>query len=521
MVNAESWAKAQTTSQGKPGVEAFNRPDVWLSALAGSVEMMATITEHHGPAASDSFLGDGAKKLWEPFFHDVNWKRTCEILNTEDFPHTSCSKEDTEIAIKKLLQGLGGLNAKWRQMADFALLAHNSYISSMTILTAVALAKHPAVMKSEFVNGKNMPTEAFQQWSADPTNGPKLLRFLSSQHFQEASVKRHNSGAPHGEEEVLEDAEGGIQWSPKARSAAPVPVAAASASSGGLNLRSLLDNLRLRAGTVQRDVQYCLDKGSIGRATRDKHLASLGSLSTEKSSFLIKLGAIKAENRELVKEYADNIKKVLLDLKSVMLLKDGLDGVLIMSDDEPDSLQFGTPAARCSARTPSPAGRSSAAASQTAPAAKGSARTLSPTGRWSAVASQAAAASHAEATSNVAGTPPAKRSRSSPRVKPPSSEMEAETAVAEVDLSAADVVVEDNEEEKSDNNFKLAVDAFVEQVADEMRRRKKNRDIPKLKKEYVTLAKSLRDAKKGKTLNKVTERKLMLKITEAMNSTDE
>ena len=56
MKSPESWARAQVTTHGKPGTEAFNRPHVWISELCGALETLNMLRTEYGDADSPTQL---------------------------------------------------------------------------------------------------------------------------------------------------------------------------------------------------------------------------------------------------------------------------------------------------------------------------------------------------------------------------------------------------------------------------------------------------------------------------------
>ncbi|CAJ1447857.1 unnamed protein product, partial [Effrenium voratum] len=191
MTSSLTWAKAQLTRDGKPGCEAFNRPEVWLSAVMGAAEQVEAILRSEcGPG--ETILTPAARKPFQSLLAQLKVKRASEVLNTVDYPNTTSSKQETEVMAEQLLKGLGAAAGQW----------------------AAALASNPDVAKDRFCNGGAQPTEEYAAWWQAPQNGRAFARWLAAQHWRAAASKRHAQGAPR--EEVAPDAGNPLQWSPVA-----------------------------------------------------------------------------------------------------------------------------------------------------------------------------------------------------------------------------------------------------------------------------------------------------------------
>jgi len=334
LASTESWAKSQLTAAGKVGSEIFNRPDVWLSVVAGSAEMLQAIEEGFGESSEEQFFGKGLADAFAPFFAQLDAKKTCEVLNAEDYPGSCFSKEDTEVAVKKMLVALGKLGSKWTALSDLMLLSHNLYVATYTLLSAVALTKHPNVVKGEFVNGKAMPAEPYNAWVSDPSSGPKLVKFLAAVHWQETSAKRHSTGAPRHEEEP-EGTGGGLSWSPVAE---PIRTTAAKDETP---LQQALGKMQESIRVSRVAAQSCIDMPSISkRASAD---CELDRLEKEKATFKKFLDDTKRDSASTLKLHIVAIKKALSECAEVLALRTQIASLEIEGSPEDEDLNFDSP----------------------------------------------------------------------------------------------------------------------------------------------------------------------------------
>ena len=222
LVNPETRAKAQLTSNGKPATEWLNRLDVAQSSTAAAAEMLqALITQRGSP---DGVLGPALAKLLQPAFDAAELARAAEVLNPEDYPGATVSKEDYDLSSERLVRMMGALQSKWAELSEVTLVAHNLNVAMITLQTGIAMVCNPLQMASDFANDKAQPTEQWNKWKSTPAHGPSFVKLLGHAAWLGAAEKRHAAGAPRGEE-ANAGGGGGLSWgSPRA-----APPAAAGA----------------------------------------------------------------------------------------------------------------------------------------------------------------------------------------------------------------------------------------------------------------------------------------------------